>query len=101
MSGIKNVFRLIGLLWLVGVIAIGIGGTWLEHHPESAVKVALAASDDPRVAVAMAAIDATASFRDSDHAQAPAKAKTVAEQWSRDRAEDEAAQARRERSYGY
>lgn len=41
MKSVRTVFRLVGAVWLVAVIAIGIGGTYLQNDPEAAAVYAL------------------------------------------------------------
>lgn len=49
MNSVRLVFKLVGAVWLIAVLAIGIGGTWLERNPEAAGAYALGAMNvDPK-----------------------------------------------------
>lgn len=43
MKIVRIVFGLIGAAWLIGVMALGLGTTWIQHDPETAAGVALGA----------------------------------------------------------
>lgn len=104
MGSIRGFFRVIGIVWLVAILAIGIGGTYLEHHPEAAAGFALGAMNVDRDAGPIeqarqfgeGAAVGHALAAERRFAEKSREPKSVAEQWSRDRAEDEADQARRD-----
>lgn len=49
MNSVRFVFKLIGAAWLIAVLAIGIGGAWLQRNPEAAGAYALGAMNvDPK-----------------------------------------------------
>lgn len=43
MNIVRIVFGVVGIVWLVGVMAFGAGMSWLQHDPEAAAGVALGA----------------------------------------------------------
>jgi hypothetical protein len=49
MNSVRTIFKLIGAIWLIAVLAIGFGGAWLQHNPEAAGAYALGAMNvDPQ-----------------------------------------------------
>lgn len=55
MNIVRIVFGLIGAAWLLGIMAFGLGASWLTHDPDAAAGVALGA----------AAVDADAGVMDN------------------------------------
>ena len=48
----RTVFKVIGVIWLVAILVIGIGGTYLERNPEAAAAFALGTTNvDPKAGV--------------------------------------------------
>ena len=52
MQVIRWIFGGVAMLWLLGVLVIGVGTTWLTHNPEDAAAIAVGA----------ASVDGDASF---------------------------------------
>lgn len=42
MKAVRIFFMVLGAIWVIGVIAIGMGGTYLQHNPEEALAYAAA-----------------------------------------------------------
>ena len=40
MKIVRIVFGLVGAAWLIGMLAFGLGTTWIQHDPETAASVA-------------------------------------------------------------
>ena len=55
MNIVRIVFGLVGAAWLLGIMAFGLGTSWLTHDPDAAAGVALGA----------AAVDADAGVMDN------------------------------------
>jgi len=52
MNPVRTIFKVIGVIWLVAILAIGIGGTYLEHNPDAAAAFALGTTNvDPKAGV--------------------------------------------------
>lgn len=52
MKPVRTIFKVIGAMWIVAVLAIGIGGTYLQHNPEAAAAYALGTMNvDPKANV--------------------------------------------------
>lgn len=52
MNSIRTIFKLIGAVWLIAILVIGIGGTWLGRNPEAAAVYALGTMNvDPKAGV--------------------------------------------------
>jgi len=48
----RTVFKVIGVIWLVAILVIGIGGTYLQHNPEAAAAFAIGTGNvDPKAGV--------------------------------------------------
>ncbi len=41
MPSIRKIASVIATLWFVGVIALGVGGTWVSHNPDAMAEGAL------------------------------------------------------------
>ena len=49
MNPVRTIFKIIGAVWIIAILAIGIGGTYLEHNPEAAGAYALGTMNvDPK-----------------------------------------------------
>jgi hypothetical protein len=49
MNPVRTFFKIIGVVWIIAILAIGIGGTYLEHNPEAAGAYALGTMNvDPK-----------------------------------------------------
>ena len=49
MNPVRTIFKVIGAVWLIGILAIGIGGTYLQNNPEAAAAFALGTMNvDPK-----------------------------------------------------
>ena len=48
MKAVRIFFMVLGAVWVIGVIAIGMGGTYLQHNPEKAIAYAAAAASVDR-----------------------------------------------------
>lgn len=52
MNPVRTIFKVIGAVWLIAILAIGVGGTYLEHNPEAAAAYALGTMNvDPKAGV--------------------------------------------------
>ena len=41
MNPVRTIFKVIGAVWIIAILAIGIGGTYLQRNPEAAAAYAL------------------------------------------------------------
>lgn len=52
MNPVRTIFKVIGVVWLIAILAIGIGGAYLQHNPEAAAAYALGTMNvDPKAGV--------------------------------------------------
>jgi hypothetical protein len=52
MNPVRALFKVIGVIWLVAILVIGIGGTYLERNPDAAAAFALGTTNvDPKAGV--------------------------------------------------
>lgn len=52
MIPVRTIFKVIGAVWLIAILVIGIGGTYLQHNPEAAAAFALGTMNvDPKAGV--------------------------------------------------
>jgi hypothetical protein len=49
MNPVRTIFKVIGAVWIIGILVVGIGGTYLQHNPEAAAAFALGTMNvDPK-----------------------------------------------------
>ena len=49
MNPVRTIFKVIGAVWIIGILVVGIGGTYMQHNPEAAAAFALGTMNvDPK-----------------------------------------------------
>jgi hypothetical protein len=52
MNPVRKIFKVIGAIWLIAILVIGIGGTYLQRNPDAAAAYALGTMNvDPKAGV--------------------------------------------------